>query len=88
MDQDSAGCALRGHLKLLLFVGLLLSETQLLVNLKAYFPPYNLPYCTLAFFILCNSSPMQPQHISFQSSHAMHLEEVVRRGQFYSGTST
>jgi hypothetical protein len=55
-EHGSASCTQRAYFKLMLFAGLLLSETQLLVNLKAFAPAYIVPYFTLTYFILSKTS--------------------------------
>jgi hypothetical protein len=87
MDQGSAGCALREHMRILLFSGLVLSETQVLVNLKTYAPSYFFPYTTLAYFVLGNHPLMQPPHIWDTYSRDMPSEEGGRRERYWSGTS-
>lgn len=44
------------YYKTMLFVGVLLSETQILVNLRDYSPIFTIPYFTVAYFAVSISS--------------------------------
>lgn len=44
------------YYKAMLFVGVLLSETQILVNLRGYSPIFTFPYFTVAYFAISISS--------------------------------
>jgi len=43
------------NLKLILYFGLLMSETQFLYNVSLYVPVYAAPYFTLIYFVACNN---------------------------------
>lgn len=77
----------QGSFKLILFAGLLLSETQLLVNLKSYALVYTMPYFTLVYFILSIFTVTQPPATSVSSSPRTGFGGVGRREQFWSGTN-
>jgi hypothetical protein len=77
-DQTNTGCEQRSYFKALLFAGLLLSETQLLVNLKSYTSVSTLPAATLTYFVISNQSNIQPPSIWASRSQGIVLENGAK----------